>query len=149
MSNRTLAVIDALRDVMPLPDGVTADETAALPAKYLAGHLYAWPDTGLPQKLEERNGRWPEADLRVRFLLAIANRAEQRGAVESRARSVTDALATWLDDAHAAIEAAARSALWWDCYIEAVKYDAVRSIEVRGIGIVVVVRLIPDAPIGS
>lgn len=149
MTARTVAVIDALRDAMPLPDGVTADDTCALPAKYLAGHLYAWPDTGLPQQLVERNGRWPEADLRVRFLLALANRGEQRGAVESRARGVSDALASWLDDAHTAIADEARSSLWWDCYIEAVKFDAVRSIEVRGIGIVVVVRLNPDAPLGS
>lgn len=149
MTARTIAVLDALRGFVPVPEGVTKDDTSAMPAKYLASQLYAWPDVALPQKLEERNGRWPEADLRVRFLLSLANRAEQRGAVATRARNVSEILASWIDDVHAAIEAHARASLWWDCYIESVKFDAVRSIEVRGTGVVIVVRLNPDAPVGS
>lgn len=143
----TLAALDALRDFLPLPTGSRVDDSAALPAKYLPATLYVWPDVALPQKLEEANGRWPEADLRLRVLYGVAAKGEAR--VNARDRDVSATLAQWVDDAHAAIEAHRRHPLWWDAYIDNVKYDAVRSIDVRGVGLVVVLRLIPGAEASS
>jgi hypothetical protein len=139
---RTIAAVDALRAVMPMPSGTVADESCAIPAKYVAARLYAWPDVGLPQKLEEDRGRWPEADLRVRLAYTVAAKGEAR--VLTRDRDVSLALAAWVDEAHAAVDTHRRNPMWWDAYIEAVRFDVVRSVDVRAVGIVVVLRLNPD-----
>lgn len=132
-------VIDALLEILPLPDGTTIDDSIAEPARTAPGKLYAWPRRIAPQKLEEANGRWDEADLRVRILYTVAAKGEAR--VQHRDRDVSVLLDDLADEVHAAILANRKAPLWWDVYVDNVVFDAVRTFDVRGIGLDVVVRL--------
>lgn len=134
-----ITVIDTLRSLIPLGEGVTEDDTCAEPAKVQPGRLYAWPRRFAPQKLEEDRGRWDEADLRVRLLYTMPAKGEPRA--PSRVREIAVELDDVVTAIHAAIAAHRRDALWWDCYVEAVVYDVVRSEIARGVAVDVVVRL--------
>lgn len=145
-----VAVIDAIRDLMPLLDGMQADETVSEPAKSLPGRLYAWPRRLSPQKLEEANGRWDEADLRLRLLFTVAAKGESR--VMNRARDISVALDDLADQVHTIVAANRRHPFWWDLYVDNVVYDAVRSFDARGVGLDLVARLnvpLPDSSSGS
>lgn len=144
-----IAAIDALVTVLPLPDGVTIDDSVTAPAKTLPGRLYAWPRLLVPQKLEEANLRWPEADLQVRVLLALNAKGEPR--VQKKERGVSVALDAWVDEVHSAMRVHRRHPLWWDAYIDNVSYDAVRTFDVRAVGLDITLRLNADAatPSGS
>lgn len=146
-----LAAVDALRDLMPLGDGMVADDSATEPFKVSPNRLYVWPRRLAPQRTDEAGGlpgRWDEADLRVRVLYTLASKGEAR--VLHAERAVSEALDRALDAMTAAIAIHRRGPLWWDMYIENVVPDATRSITARGHGLDVVIRLAPvTAPRGS
>ena len=135
-----VAVVDAVRDLMPLLDDMVADDTVSEPAKILPGRLYIWPRRLAPQKLEEANGRWSEADVRMRMLYTVGSKGETR--VLSRSRDISVALDDLVDQAHEVVVANRRHPFWWDLYIDNVIYDLVRSFDVRGVGLDLVARLI-------
>ena len=54
-------VVDAVRAVLPLPTGFTADEGATEPTLPKPRRLYVWPRRLAPQRVEEADGRFDEA----------------------------------------------------------------------------------------
>lgn len=142
---RAVRVVDALLEILPLPTGSAIDDTAAEPARTLPGKLYLWPRRGAAQQLEEANGRWGEADLRLRALYTLAAKGEAR--VQRRDRPTSIALDDVAEQLFDVVATNRRNPLWWDLYVEAVVYDAVRSFDVRGIAFDLVVRLnLPQPP---
>jgi hypothetical protein len=134
-----VAVIDAVRAILPLGEGMVADDTCAEPARVQPGRLYAWPRRFAPQKLEEANGRWDEADLRIRVLWTVPAKGEPRA--PNRDRQISEQLDEVVSTIHGQVQAHRRDALWWDLYVEQVVYDAVRSDVARGVGVDIVARL--------
>lgn len=142
MSGVFIPVVDAVRAILPLPDGFTADEGATEPTLTKPRRLYVWPRRLAPQRVEEANGRFDEAGVRLRVLYTVGAKGEPR--VQRNDRAVSAALDAIVPDVVAAIAANRRAALWWDLYIEGVVPDAVRTIDVRGLGVDLVVRI--EAP---
>lgn len=142
-----LAVVDAVRGLVPLGDGMVADDSATEPFKVSPNRLYVWPRRLTPQRIDEAgglDGRFDEADLRVRILYVLSSKGEPRA--QRSDRGVTEALVAATDLIGAAIAANRRLLpLWWDAYVENIVPDAVRSFEVRGYGLDMVARLIPGA----
>jgi hypothetical protein len=134
-----LPVVDAVRAILPLPDGFTVDEGATEPTLPKPRRLYVWPRRLAPQRVEEANGRFDEAGVRLRVLYTVGAKGEPR--VQRNDRAVSAALDAIVPDVVAAIAANRRAALWWDLYIESVVSDAVRTVEVRGLGVDLVVRI--------
>jgi hypothetical protein len=134
-----VAVIDAVRGIIPLAEGMTADETCAEPARVQPGRLYAWPRRFAPQKLEEDRGRWDEADLRIRMVWTVPAKGEPRA--PNRDRQISEQLDAVVSTIHAKVQAHRRDTLWWDLYVEQVIYDAIRSDVARGVAVDLVARL--------
>lgn len=142
MNGVFVPVVDAVRAILPLPDGFTADDGATEPTLPKPRRLYIWPRRLAPQRVEEANGRFDEAGIRLRVLYTVGAKGEPR--VQRNDRAVSAALDVIVPDVVAAIAANRRAALWWDLYIESVVPDAVRTAEVRGLGVDLVVRI--EAP---
>lgn len=145
-----IGVLDAFRDLMPVPTNTIVDESASDPLKVLPARLYCWPRRLLPQKLEEANLRWGEADLRLGLLYTVAAKGEGRSLAMSR--DVSEQLDQIVTDVHDAVKANRRHPFWWDVYIDNVAFDAIRSYDVRGARLDIVVRLndpLPDSASGS
>jgi len=132
-------VVDAVRAALPLPAGFTADEGATEPTLPKPRRLYLWPRRLAPQRVEEANGRFDEASIRLRVLYTVGARGEPR--VQRNDRAVSQALDAIVPGVVAAVATNRRGALWWDLYIETVVPDAVRTAEVRGLGFDLVVRI--------
>lgn len=139
MSTSRVAVIDRVRGLVALEEGVQADDTCAEPARVQPGRLYAWPRRFAPQKLEEDRGRWDEADLRIRLLYTVPAKGEPRA--PDRDRAISERLDVVVSTIHAAVQGNRRDPLWWDLYVEQVIYDAVRTDIARGVAVDVVARL--------
>lgn len=146
MFTGVVPIIDAFRGLMPLPDGVVADDSASQPTKPHAFRLYCWPLRVGPQQLaDEPQGRVPDPFLRIALLVTLGARGEPR--VQKRDRDLSVALDGAVTALLASIFENRRHApdegegLWWDAYTEAVVYDAVRQEDVRGHGVNVVLRL--------
>lgn len=142
MSGVFVPVVDAVRLILPRPTGFTADEGATEPTLPKPRRLYVWPRRLAPQRVEEANGRFDEAGIRLRVLYTIGAKGEPR--VQRSDRAVTQALDAIVPGVVAAVAANRRGALWWDLYIEGVVPDAVRTAEVRGFGFDLVVRIAVD-----
>ena len=142
MSGVFVPIVDAMRAVLPLPPGFTADDAATEPTLPKPRRLYVWPRRLAPQRVEEANGRFDEAGIRLRVLYTVGAKGEPRA--QRNDRAVSAALDAIVPDVVAAIAANRRAALWWDLYIENIVPDAVRTTEVRGLGVDVVVRI--EAP---
>lgn len=142
-----LAVVDAVRGLVPLGDDMVADDSATEPFKVSPNRLYVWPRRLTAQRTDEAgglDGRFDEADVRVRILYVVPSKGEPRA--QRAERGVTETLAAAADRITAAIAANRRlTPLWWDAYVENIVPDAVRSFEVRGYGVDVVCRLAPGA----
>jgi len=132
-------IVDALRVILPLPTGFTADDGATEPTLPKPRKLYVWPRRLAPQRVEEANGRFDEAGIRLRVLYTVGAKGEPR--VQRNDRAVTLALDAIVPGVVAAVAGNRRAALWWDLYIESVVPDAVRTAEVRGLGFDLVVRV--------
>lgn len=139
MNGVLVPIVDAVRVLLPLPTGFTADEGATEPTLPKPRRLYVWPRRLAPQRVEEADGRFDEAGVRLRVLYAVGAKGEPR--VQRNDRAVSVALDAIVHDVVAAIAANRRAALWWDLYIEAVVPDAVRTADVRGLGFDLVVRM--------
>lgn len=139
MSGLLIPVVDAVRALLPLPSGFAADEGATDPTLPKPRRLYVWPRRLASQRVEEADGRFDEAGIRLRALYTVNAKGEPR--VQRNDRAVSEALDAIVPDVVAAIDANRRSALWWDLYLEGVVPDAVRTPEVRGIGFDLVVRM--------
>lgn len=150
---RYLPVIDHLRDVLAIPDGWQWDDATTQPtAEQLAGRrAYAWPDrpggsrdSAESQRLEEANGRWEEAALRVNVAVIEASRGETRATAPSRDTSEV------LDEAQhqltLSVDAHRKDPMWWDLYIESWQLDLVSTHKVRGFLLRLVVRLNDPQP---
>ena len=142
MTGTFVPIVDAVRAVLPLPAGYEADDSATEPTLPKPRRLYVWPRRLAPQRVEEANGRFDEAGVRLRVLYTVGAKGEPR--VQRSDRAVTLALDAIVPDVVAAIAANRRSNLWWDAYIESVVPDAVRTADVRGLGFDLVVRV--EAP---
>jgi hypothetical protein len=138
VSGVLVPVVDADRAFLPLPAGFTADDAATEPTLAKPRRLYVWPRRLALQRVEEADGRFDEAGVRLRVLYTVGARGEPR--VQRNDRAVSVALDAIVPDVVAAIAANRRGALWWDLYIEGVVPDAVRTAEVRGLGFDLVVR---------
>ena len=139
MSGVFVPIVDAVRALLPLPAGFVADEGATEPTLPRPRRLYVWPRRLAPQRVEEADGRFDEAGLRLRVLYTVGAKGEPR--VQRNDRAVTVALDAIVPDVVAAIDAHRRGELWWDVYIEGVVPDAVRTADVRGTGFDLVVRI--------
>jgi hypothetical protein len=131
-------IVDAVRAVLPLPDGFSADEGATEPTLPKPRRLYVWPRRLAPQRVEEADGRFDEASVRLRVLYTVGAKGEPR--VQRNDRVVSMALDAIVPGVVAAIDAHRRGELWWDLYIESVVPDAMRTADVRGLGFDLVVR---------
>lgn len=139
-----VSVIDAIATFLPLAEGMKLDDSLAEPARILPNRLYIWPRRLAPQRLNDEDGRWDEADLRLRVLYVLPAKGESRG--QKRDRDVSVELDAAVDAIQAAVDANKRGRpLWWDMYLETIVYDAVRSIDARGAGVDICVRLNPGA----
>jgi hypothetical protein len=139
MSGVFVSVVDAVRALLPLPTGFTVDDAATEPTLPKPRRLYVWPRRLAPQRVEEANGRFDEAGVRLRVLYTVGAKGEPR--VQRSDRAVTQALDAIVPDVVAAVAANRRGDLWWDLYIESVVPDAVRTADVRGLGFDLVVRM--------
>ena len=139
MSGVFVPVVDAVRLILPLPAGFTADDGATEPTLPKPRRLYVWPRRLATQRVEEADGRFDEAGVRLRVLYTVGARGEPR--VQRNDRAVTLALDAIVPGVVAAVAVNRRAALWWDLYIESVVPDAVRTAEVRGLGFDLVVRV--------
>jgi hypothetical protein len=136
-----VAVTDAVREVLrPAVPGLTLDETVTEPHKVLPSRLYVWPRRLAPHQLEEADGRWDEAIIRLRALVTLPAKGESR--VQRGERDLSIALDTLTAALFAQIVMHRRGPLWWDIYVEGVTPDAVRRFDVRGYGLDIAVRLI-------
>lgn len=131
-------IVDAVRDLLPLPDGFEADDAATEPTLPKPRRLYVWPRQLALQRVEEAEGRFDEAGVRLRVLYTVGAKGETR--VQRNDRAVSVALDGLVPDVVAAIAANRRAALWWDLFIETVAPDAVRTVDVRGLGFDLLVR---------
>jgi hypothetical protein len=132
-------IVDAVRALLPLPAGFTADEGATEPTLPKPRRLYVWPRRLAPQRVEEANGRFDEAGVRLRVLYTVGAKGEPR--VQRNDRAVTVALDAIVPGVVAAVAANRRADLWWDLFIESVVPDAARTADVRGLGFDLVVRM--------
>jgi len=139
MTGVFVPVVDAVRALLPLPAGFARDESATEPTLPKPRRLYVWPRRLAPQRVEEADGRFDEAGVRLRVLYTVGAKGEPR--VQRNDRAVTVALDAIVPGVVAAIDANRRGPLWWDAYIESVVPDAVRTAEVRGVGFDLVIRL--------
>jgi hypothetical protein len=149
-----VTVVDAIRDLVPLPAGITADLAATEPTKVQPGRFYAWPRRISPHQLNlqgEAEGFFEASVLRVRLLWTLSARGEPRAKQADRTISEQlDAAAMAIITALAPHEHAGKNPLWWSVVIENVLPDVVRTFEVRGVGVDVAVRLnAPYGPAGS
>lgn len=142
MAGIFVPVVDAVREILPLPAGFTPDDTATEPVMPKPKRLYVWPRRLSPQRVEEADGRFDEAGIRLRVLYTVPAKGEPR--VLRGERAITQALDAIVPKVVAAIEENRRQPLWWDLYIENVIPDAVRTDVVRGYGFDLVVRM--EAP---
>lgn len=143
-----LPVIDALRALLPVGTGVTADDTGSQPAKALPARLYIWPlRVGAQQLADEPQGRVADTFLRIGLLYTLGAKGEPR--VIKRERDLSERLDTAAQNLIAAIYANRRTALWWDAFVESIIYDAVRTEEVRGHGLNVTLRINTPPGIGG
>lgn len=138
MSGVFVPIVDAVRALLPLPDGFDADDSATEPTLPKPKRLYVWPRRLAPQRVEEADGRFDEAGIRLRVLYTVGAKGEPR--VQRNDRGVSTALDAIVPDVIAAIDTHRRGELWWDLYIENVVPDAVRTADVRGLGFDLVVR---------
>ena len=138
MSGVFVPIVDAVRALLPLPDGFEADDSATEPTLPKPKRLYVWPRRLAPQRVEEADGRFDEAGIRLRVLYTVGAKGEPR--VQRNDRGVSTALDAIVPDVIAAIDTHRRGELWWDLYIENVVPDAVRTADVRGLGFDLVVR---------
>jgi hypothetical protein len=139
MTGVFVPIVDAVRALLPLPDGFEADEGATEPTLPKPRRLYVWPRRLAPQRVEEADGRFDEAGVRLRVLYTVGAKGEPR--VQRSDRTVTLALDAIVPGVVAAVDANRRASLWWDLFIEGVVPDAVRTADVRGLGFDLVVRL--------
>jgi len=139
VSGAFVPVVDAVRALLPLPVGFTADDGATEPTLPKPRRLYVWPRRLAPQRVEEADGRFDEAGVRLRVLYTVGARGEPR--VQRNDRAVSLALDAIVPGVVAAVAANRRAAFWWDLYIETVVPDAVRTADVRGLGFDLVVRI--------
>jgi hypothetical protein len=141
VSGVLVPVVDAVRGLLPLPAGFTADDAATEPTLAKPLRLYVWPRRLALQRVEEADGRFDEAGVRLRVLYTVGAKGEPR--VQRNDRAVSVALDAIVPDVVAAIAANRRRDLWWDLYLETVVPDAVRTADVRGVGFDLVVRMEP------
>ncbi len=134
-----MPIVDAVRAFLPLPDGFDADDSATEPTLPKPKRLYVWPRRLALQRVEEADGRFDEAGIRLRVLYTVGAKGEPR--VQRNDRGVSTALDAIVPGVIAAIDAHRRGELWWDLYAENVIPDAVRTADVRGLGIDLVVRV--------
>lgn len=139
MSGVFVPIVDAVRAVLPLPTGFTADDGATEPTLPKPRRLYVWPRRLAPQRVEEAGGRFDEAGVRLRVLYTVGAKGEPR--VQRNDRAVTLALDAIVPYVVAAVAASRRGDLWWDLFIESVVPDAIRTADVRGLGFDLVVRM--------
>lgn len=139
MTGVFVPIVDAVLAVLPLPAGFEADDAATEPTLPKPRRLYVWPRRLAPQRVEEADGRFDEAGVRLRVLYTVGAKGEPR--VQRNDRAVTLALDALVPDVVAAIDANRRGDLWWDLFIESVVPDAVRTADVRGLGFDLVVRM--------
>lgn len=144
--------VDALRDLMPLPDGVTADDSLTEPYKAVPHRLYAWPRRFAANQLNleaDAQGFFDDSTLHVRLLLTLPAKGEARGLKAGRDVSIAldDATKEMIKALHAnRVYPAGSGAMWHHLVIETVLPDSVRSIETRGYGIDVSLMLSPYEP---
>jgi len=124
-----LAIVDQLRDELPVPDGVTRDATGHRPARFDAGRLYVWPVSDA--RKPEGDGSIDKSAFSLGLALTLAT-DEASEEVRERAISVAlddagDAIAAWVRD-HRADEL-----LWDNLQVDAYDYAALHGLEHRGI----------------
>lgn len=134
-----LPIVDAVRGILPLPAGFTADDSGTEPGKLEPNKLYVWPRRLAPQRLEEAGGRFDEADVRLRALYTVAAKGETR--VRRSSRSTTVKLDAIVGDLHAAVVANRRHERWWDMFVDNPTPDDVHHFDVRGYAFDITVRL--------
>lgn len=139
MTGVFVPIVDAVRAILPLPTGFEADDSATEPTLPKPRRLYVWPRRLAPQRVEESDGRFDEAGVRLRVLYTVGAKGEPR--VQRNDRAVTLALDAIVPDVVTAISTHRRGDLWWDLFIESVVPDAVRTADVRGLGFDLVVRM--------
>ena len=98
-----------MRALLPLPDGFQADEAATEPTLPKPRRLYVWPRRLALQRIEEADGRFDEAGVRLRVLYTVGAKGEPR--VQRNDRAITLALDAIVPGVVAALAANRRSAL--------------------------------------
>lgn len=144
---------DALRELLPAPAGWVVDPRLTSPWKPEPNTIYLVPRRFSPPQRTNEGGndftlrdRFEEAPFRWRIVVSAASKGEQRNARQDR--SVSEILDDAVDAIVAAIDMNPRSELWWDLYVEAINYDALRAFDVRNHWIDIVERVIPGVVAG-
>jgi hypothetical protein len=123
-----VAIVDEVRDGVPLPAGATRDDAAAPPLKHFAQTLYAWAvrETRRP----DGTGALDEGVFRLRVEYAAAGTGEESRSARDRATSVAldeaaDAMADW-------VRLHRTGATYEHLQVDAIDYDTLRTLDFRG-----------------
>jgi hypothetical protein len=144
-----LRLVDAVRDLLPLPAGMAADDTATEPFKILPNRLYVYPNrTGAGQLnlAAEEMGVFGDSTLRLSILYVIPNLGEARAVKASRA--VSEELDELLVASIAALWANREHPFWWHVIIDNFRLDR-RTINARAVQLDISFKLKDAAALSS
>lgn len=126
-------VVDAIRGAVPVPAGMTADDTCSEPIDYAPNTLYAWPE--VEQLIPEGTGPADDSNFTVMLALSFAT-TEATTQHPQRTVSVsiddaTDAITAWVranrtkDDGNGKV--------LWEGLQAAIQYGGLRGFRGRGV----------------
>lgn len=128
------ALVDEVRDGLPLPDGSLRDDSLAPPVHRLPHTLYAWPVDDTMSAQGTGDGSMDESTVRVRLEYCAAPAGEEAFSLRDRATSLA------LDDAAGAVVEYFRNghrtgATYESALVDRVTLDTVRTLDFRGFAV--------------
>jgi hypothetical protein len=136
-----LRLCDAVRDLLPLPAGMVADDSCTEPFKILPKRLYVYPRrTGAGQLnlAAEEMGVFADSTLLLSILYAVPNLGEAR--VLKATRAVSEELDELLVAAISALWENREHPFWWHIIIDNFRLDR-RTVDSRALQLDISLKL--------
>lgn len=126
-------IVDAIRDAVPVPSGVTRQDGLREPAIYRSGRLYAWP--GVEVRVEEGDGSLDRGDFTLSLAVTIVvPREGDSGPDRDSSLTLDDAaddIAEWVRDNRVSGDEDPR--LWEDLQVSRIDYAALHGQDWAGV----------------